>query len=65
MKPILPFIALLFTTTAVLAHPGKTDAKGGHTDSQTGKYHVHKKPDAKKSDAKKPEAKKPDAKKKK
>ena len=36
-------LALAFATTAAFAHPGKTDAKGGHTDSKTGKYHVHKK----------------------
>lgn len=33
-------IALLLVTMA-LAHPGKTDARGGHRDSSTGEYHYH------------------------
>ena len=57
MKTILLLIALAFTATAAFPHPGKTDAKGGHTDASTGKYHLHKKPDAKK-DAKKDAPKK-------
>ena len=62
--------ALAFTSAAVLAHPGKTDAKGWHTDSKTGERHQHAKPDAKKGEAKKAEpkkgeTKKPEAKKKK
>lgn len=51
-------LALAFATTAAFSHPGKTDAKGGHTDSKTGKYHLHTKPEAKKDEAKKPETKK-------
>lgn len=47
-------LVIAFATTAAFAHPSKTDAKGGHTDSKTGKYHVHKKTDAK-PDPKKPE----------
>lgn len=53
MKTTLLLIAIAFTTTAAFTHPGKTDAKGGHTDSKTGKYHLHKKPDAKKDEPKK------------
>lgn len=38
------FAALMFTLSTVtiaLAHPGRTDANGGHTDSSTGEYHYH------------------------
>jgi len=65
MKTILLFLAAIFTTSAALSHPGKTDAKGGHTDANTGKYHLHTKPEAKKETPKKPAAKKGEAKKKK
>ena len=42
MKKIcLFFIILLFSTITVYAHPGRTDSKGGHTDSSTGEYHYH------------------------
>lgn len=64
MKTSLILLALAFITTAAFAHPGKTDAKGWHTDSKTGKRHQHPKP-AKKDEAKKPESKKPVPKKKK
>ena len=30
-----------FPLTLVSAHPGHTDSKGGHTDSDTGDYHYH------------------------
>jgi hypothetical protein len=64
MKTALLLLStLVFTTAAVLAHPGKTDAKGWHTDSKTGERHQHAKPDAKKPEAKKPVVKKPEAKK--
>lgn len=58
MKYSIILLAAAFATHAAFAHPGKTDAKGGHTDSETGKYHVHPKPDApkKKETAKKKEA---------
>ncbi len=59
MKHSAILLVIAFAATSVFAHPGKTDAKGGHTDSKTGKYHVHKKPDAK------PEPKKPETPKKK
>lgn len=39
------FILLIFTliciSTSVYAHPGNTDANGGHYDSYTGEYHYH------------------------
>lgn len=40
---ILYIVVLLLTLFAipVLAHSGRTDSKGGHTDSATGEYHYH------------------------
>ena len=66
----LTLSALVLIPAAVLAHPGKPDTKGWHTDSKTGERHQHAKPDAKKGAAKKVEpkkgeTKKPEAKKKK
>ena len=37
---ILLFLVMTLPMTA-LAHPGKTDSKGGHTDWSTGEYHYH------------------------
>ena len=34
------FIALTLATP-VHAHPGRTDAQGGHVDTGTGQYHYH------------------------
>lgn len=34
-------IALLVTPCLAMAHPGRTDGDGGHTDSSTGEYHYH------------------------
>lgn len=34
------FLILLLTMT-VAAHPGRTDGRGGHYDSETGEYHYH------------------------
>lgn len=59
MKYSLTLLALIFAANVALAHPGGLDAKGGHKDAQTGKYHIHKAPDEKKDQAKKPETKKP------
>lgn len=58
MKYSIILLAAAFASHAAFAHPGNTDAKGGHTDSETGKYHVHPKPDApkKKETAKKKES---------
>lgn len=39
--PILACILLLFCCTAAYAHPGATDANGGHYDHSTGEYHYH------------------------
>lgn len=62
MKSILSVLALAFalSTTGGFAHPGKTDERGGHVDSKTGKYHLHAKPEDKKkaAPAKKAPAKK-------
>ena len=39
---ILPLILLTFTSCMVAsAHPGRTDAQGGHYDRSTGEYHFH------------------------
>ena len=38
--PILLFL-LLMTVPSASAHPGRTDANGGHTDRSTGEYHYH------------------------
>lgn len=34
-------IVLLVTPCIALAHPGRTDGDGGHTDHSTGEYHYH------------------------
>lgn len=39
--PILACILLLSCCTVALAHPGATDANGGHYDHSTGEYHYH------------------------
>lgn len=39
--PILACVLLLFCCTAAYAHPGATDANGGHYDHATGEYHYH------------------------
>jgi len=38
---LLLCIVFPFVTSGVSAHPGGTDAKGGHTDRSTGEYHYH------------------------
>lgn len=35
------FLACLSSFFSVMAHPGGTDNKGGHTDHSTGEYHYH------------------------
>lgn len=37
---ILLFLVMILPVT-VLAHPGRTDSQGGHTDHSTGEYHYH------------------------
>ena len=37
---ILVFLVMILPVP-VLAHPGRTDGKGGHTDHSTGEYHYH------------------------
>lgn len=34
-------LLLCSITIITLAHPGKTDSQGGHTDHSTGEYHYH------------------------
>ena len=38
---VLLLISVLFAYELGYAHPGRTDANGGHNDSKTGKYHYH------------------------
>ena len=35
------FFILVFAVDNAMAHSGRTDASGGHTESKTGKYHKH------------------------
>lgn len=42
MKKLLIF-ALIFLSFPLIAHPGKTDANGCHTNKRTGVYHCHNK----------------------
>lgn len=44
MKSYIIVIAMLLSSAAY-AHPGRTDAQGGHVDKKTGEYHFHKKKD--------------------
>lgn len=37
----LLLLALLLLSVPALAHPGRTDGKGGHYDRSTGEYHYH------------------------
>lgn len=45
MKKYLAFLCVLallfFSSSTVMAHPGRTDFSGGHTDHSTGEYHYH------------------------
>ena len=34
-------ISIALTSVVVLAHSGRTDAYGGHTNRKTGQYHYH------------------------
>ena len=40
-KLLVALFALLLCCTVALAHPGDTDAAGGHYDRSTGEYHYH------------------------
>lgn len=45
MKKIISILAIVLLLSCfvkiALAHPGKTDSQGGHTDHSTGEYHYH------------------------
>lgn len=46
MKKIILFVCftaclIALISPVALAHPGKTDSQGGHTDHSTGEYHFH------------------------
>lgn len=38
---LLSLLLVLSAAPSALAHPGRTDANGGHTDHSTGEYHYH------------------------
>ena len=40
-KVLLILIAALLLASSALAHPGRTDANGGHWNHSTGEYHYH------------------------
>ena len=44
MKILLIVIMLGLTSHFDLAHPGRTDANGGHYNRKTGEYHYHSGP---------------------
>ena len=47
MAKLLSFLLILNMLSSVaFAHPGRTDANGGHTDRKTGEYHKHVKEDS-------------------
>ena len=47
MAKLLSFLLILNILSSVaFAHPGRTDANGGHTDRKTGEYHKHVKEDS-------------------
>ena len=39
--PFVAIIAILGLAGSVFAHPGETDANGGHYNRKTGEYHYH------------------------
>lgn len=43
---ILSIILVLALASVSVAHPGRLDANGGHTNKATGEYHYHKGPNA-------------------
>lgn len=51
LGPPMKTLSLILIITSIsmfaTAHPGGLDAKGGHVDSKTGKYHTHAKSPAK------------------
>ena len=38
---IVTFLFIMLLPIPAAAHPGRTDANGGHTDTKTGVYHYH------------------------
>ena len=41
LKPLIAIVLCLNIPLVALAHPGRTDSSGGHTDHSTGEYHYH------------------------
>ena len=51
IRSLLVLFLLIFSVLAYnvgYAHPGRTDANGGHYNRQTGEYHTHVKQDLRK-----------------
>ena len=46
MRKFLAVMLVLVFASMSLAHPGRLDAQGGHTNKETGEYHYHKGPNA-------------------
>ena len=46
MRKFLAVMLVLVFASVSLAHPGRLDAQGGHTNKETGEYHYHKGPNA-------------------
>lgn len=42
MKKLILSIVLFAITLSIIAHPGRLDARGGHTNRRTGSYHYHR-----------------------
>lgn len=40
-KILIALVCVIFLVTVIYAHPGGTDASGGHHDRDTGQYHYH------------------------
>ncbi len=46
LRFFLSAVLILALASVSLAHPGRLDAQGGHTNKETGEYHYHKGPNA-------------------
>lgn len=44
MRLVIPVLAFALFHSACFAHPGRTDANGGHNDRSSGTYHYHSGP---------------------
>lgn len=46
LRFILSVMLVMVMACVALAHPGRLDAQGGHTNKETGEYHYHRGPNA-------------------